>query len=786
MKHNHEHQYNHAPATGKPEELAVCPVMGISVNKKEAEAKGLVVEHEGTKYYMCCQHCIDTFSKNPEQYAHKEAHVHGEHDAEVTHHHEDHGHTHASARYVCPMHPEVTSDKPGTCPKCHMALEKTKVTAGQHDHDKHAGHNPNMFKQKFWLTLLLTIPTLVFSHTVQQWFNVHITFTGSEYIPAVFGTIIFFYGGLVFLKSAKAELAAKKPGMMTLISMAISVAFVYSLLVTFKIVSGMDFWWELATLVAIMLLGHWLEMASVENAQGALKELAKLLPDEAELVVDGGETKTVAVSDLKVGDILLVRPGAKVPVDGVVVKGSSEINEAMLTGESKAVKKTIASEVIGGTINTTGALTIKATKVGDDTALAGIMKLVDEAQTSKSKTQILADRAAFLLTIIAILAALATWITWWALGESAEFILERVVTVLVVACPHALGLAIPLVTAISTTLAAKNGLLIRQRAALEAARNIDVVLFDKTGTLTKGEQGVVAIVSNDDARTLSLAAALEKESEHPIAKAIFQYARSQNVPEIHTTDFSALSGRGVEARVEGKAVYVGGPRLLEKLQLKPTSSLGTTVGEASEAGQTVVYVVEETVILGAIMLADVIREESKEAVQSLQAAGKRVAILTGDSEGVAAWVAKQLGVTEYFAQVLPEHKAETVRKLQADGSRVAMVGDGVNDAPALTQADIGIAIGAGTDVAIESADIVLASSDPRGVAKIVVLSKKTYRKMLQNLAWATGYNALAIPLAAGVTSGVGFILSPAFGAVLMSLSTIVVAINAQFLRKTRL
>jgi len=705
------------------------------------------------------------------------------------HNHQHHSHEHGTSatQYVCPMHHDVTSDKPGMCPKCHMALEKVKQkpVKHSHEHDKHAGHNPNMFKQKFWLSLLLTIPTLVFSHTVQSWFGLNFMFTGSEYIPAIFGTIIFLYGGLVFLKSARGELAARQPGMMTLISMAISVAFVYSLLVTLKIVSGMDFWWELATLVTIMLLGHWLEMASVQNAQGALNELAKLLPDEAE-VVDGDTTKKVLISELRVGDLLLVRPGAQVPVDGVVIKGSSEVNESMLTGESKPVAKNPDSEVIGGTINTSGALTIKATKVGGDTALAGIMKLVEDAQTSKSNTQILADKAAFYLTFIALGAAFITWIAWWVAGASAGFILERIVTVLVIACPHALGLAVPLVTAISTTLAAKNGLLVRERMALEAARNIDVVLFDKTGTLTKGEQGVVDIIAKDTFRTLSIAAALERESEHPIAKAIFQHARSQNVPEIHTTDFSALSGRGVRATIDGKAAYIGGPRILEERAARLDSSMKAATQKASDEGKTVVYVIEGRNVLGAIMLADVIREESKEAVASLHATGKRVAMLTGDSKGVAAWVAKELGIKEYFAEVLPEHKAETVKRLQEDGSRVAMVGDGVNDAPALTQADIGIAIGAGTDVAIESAGIVLASSDPRGVAKIVTLSKKTYGKMLQNLAWATGYNALAIPLAAGVTSALGFVLSPAFGAVLMSLSTIVVAINAQFLRKVRL
>lgn len=673
-----------------------------------------------------------------------------------------------------------------------MVLEKQEKPHQKehvHDHDKHAGHSPNMFKAKFWLSFALTIPVLLYSHTVMDWLNFQMpTFTGSEWIPAILGTIIFFYGGMVFLRGAKAEIAARMPGMMTLISMAITVAFTYSLAVSLNLVDGMDFWWELATLVTIMLLGHWLEMASVSNAQGALKELAKLLPDEAEKVTSKG-TQKVAVSELEVGDKVLVRPGSSIPIDGEVIKGESDVNESMLTGESKLVKKKSQDSVIAGTINGSGSLTIKVTKIGDDTALAGIMKLVADAQKSKSKTQVLADKAAFYLTFIAIAAAIATAIGWTMFSEeSASFVLERVVTVLIIACPHALGLAIPLVTAISTTTAARNGLLIRQRMALEAARNIDVILFDKTSTLTKGEQGVVEVFAtdNDKDKLLALAAGVESESEHPIARAIMRSARERKLKVSQSNKFSALSGRGAKAIVDGSTIHVGGPRMLEELEVKPSPDLAKAADNAGKDGKTVIYVIEDNKILGAIMLADVIREESKEAVSLLKSSGKRVAMLTGDSKAVAAWVAKELGIDEYFAEVLPENKAEIVSKLQSDGSRVAMVGDGVNDAPALTQADVGIAIGAGTDVAIESAGIVLASSDPRGVAKIVKLSKATYRKMIQNLGWATGYNALAIPLAAGALAGFGFVLSPAVGAVLMSLSTIIVGANAQLLRRLSL
>jgi Cu2+-exporting ATPase len=661
--------------------------------------------------------------------------------------------------------------------------------SGHAGHDKHAGHNPEMFRRKFWLSLLLTVPALLFSETVQGWLGFDWSFAGSDYIPAVFGAVIFLYGGLVFLKGAKAELADHLPGMMTLISMAITVAFGYSMAVTLKLVDGMDFWWELATLVTIMLLGHWLEMASVMNAQGALKELAKLLPDEAELITDEGVAK-IPVGELKVGSMVLVRPGTQIPADGEVVKGESDVNESMLTGESRLIKKIAKAKVIGGTINGSGALRIRVTKVGSDTALAGIMKLVAEAQSSKSKTQILADKAAFYLTFVALGAAVITGITWGVDGKSAGFILERVVTVLVIACPHALGLAVPLVTAISTTLAAKNGLLIRQRMALEAARHVNVVLFDKTGTLTKGQQGVTDIWKTGqytDEDILYLTASVEQHSEHIVGKGIVKKAGEQRIHLTEVQHFTALPGLGVRGTLRGHGAYIAASRrYVSENNIPLPSEVAVQADQAAKDGKTEVYLIKDGAVIGGLALADEIRDESRETVAVLKDMGIKAAMITGDSQDVAAYVARQLELDQFFAEVRPEDKSARVKELQSAGQRVVMVGDGVNDAPALVQADIGIAIGAGTDVAIESAGIVLASSDPRGVAKIIRLSRHTYRKMLQNLWWATGYNAIAIPLAAGVTAEFGFVLSPAIGAILMSLSTIIVALNAQLLRKVRL
>ncbi len=654
------------------------------------------------------------------------------------------------------------------------------------DHDKHAGHSVAMFKDKFWLSLLLTLPVLVYSEMIQHWLNfVPPAFSGSQYVPFVFSTIIFFYGGLVFIKSAWGELKAKLPGMMTLISLAIITAYVYSVATQFFI-QGDGFFWELATLVTIMLLGHWLEMASVAKAESALDAISQLLPDKAEKLING-RPKQVLVSELKVGDFVLVRPGSSIPVDGIVTDGSSSVNEAAITGESKPTSKAVNDEVVAGTINQDGALTVKVTKVGEDTALAGIMRLVAEAQSSKSNVQVLADKAAFALTIIAIATAIITFV-YWLIAKDAAFALERSVTVLIIACPHALGLAIPLVVSISTAISARSGLLVRKRLALEAARKLDWVLFDKTGTLTKGEHGVTDIwatkgYTGED--ILHLTASLEQNSEHIVGRGIVSEAQKKHVHLDKVEDFAALPGLGVKGKLHGHDNFIAASyRYIKENKLNVPKDVERYSKQAAKDGKTEVYLIkDDKEVIGAIALADVIREQSKQTIAALRAEGVKTAMVTGDSQDVAAYVAKQLGLDQYFAEVRPEDKANKVSELQKSGNKVAFVGDGVNDAPALTQADIGMAIGAGTDVAIKSADIILVKSDPRDVIRVIHLSKATYRKMVQNLAWATGYNVVAIPLAAGVLYSSGILLSPAVGAVLMSFSTVIVAINAQLLRR---
>jgi P-type Cu2+ transporter len=668
---------------------------------------------------------------------------------------------------------------------------------GEHDahgahggeHRAHGGHGDHaaQFRDRFWWSLVLTIPVVVYSEMVQDWLGfTPPQFPGSRWVAPVLGTVVFLYGGRPFLEGGLAELRSRQPGMMLLISLAILVAFAASLATLFG-VFDLEFWWELSLLIVIMLLGHWLEMRALGQASGALDALAALLPDEADLVTPEG-TRTVPISDLAVGDLVLVRPGGRVPADGTVVEGAAELDESMITGESRPVPKRAGDRVVAGTVVAESALRIRVEAVGEQTALAGIRRLVEQAQTSRSRAQALADRAAALLFYFAVGAGLITAAVWLALGDPDQAI-ERTVTVLVIACPHALGLAIPLVIAISTALAARSGILVKDRLALERMRTVDAVLFDKTGTLTKGEPQVsgVAAVDGDEDGLLGLAASVEADSEHPLARAIVAAARTRaagNLPS--ASNFRSMTGRGVQARVDGATVTVGGPALLRALKVTDPEVLAEQLGAWKRRGATVLYVVRDDKVMGALALEDAVRPESHQAVEELHRLGKRVVMITGDAQQVAEAVAADLGVDEVFAEVLPEDKDATVTELQRRGLKVAMVGDGVNDAPALARADVGIAIGAGTDVAIESAGIVLAANDPRGVLGVIRLSQASYRKMLQNLGWATGYNLLAVPLAAGVLAWAGVTLAPAVGAVLMSASTIVVALNAQLLRRVDL
>jgi P-type Cu2+ transporter len=655
-------------------------------------------------------------------------------------------------------------------------------------HDAHAGHSVNMFRDKFWLSLLLTIPTLVWGHMLQRALGYRApVFPGSAFVPVVFGVAVFFYGGTPFLRGAVRELRDRVPGMMTLISLAISVAFVFSVAVTFGY-PGMSLWDELSTLVVIMLLGHWIEMRSIAQAHGALQELAKLLPSEAQRV-SGDRVERVPLSAINEGDLVLVSPGDAIAADGIVRQGASAVNESMITGESTPVDKTEGDKVIAGTINGNGSLRVEVTGTGDRTALAGITRLVAQAQSSRSRAQALADRAAFALTLIAVGSAIVTLIVWLGLGATPSYAIERVVTVLVIACPHALGLAIPLVIAISTTMGAKSGLLVRDRRGLEEARRLDTVVFDKTGTLTRGEFRVVEIATDgtlSETEALTLAAAVERDSEHAIARGIVQSAEARALKIPAVRDFRAIPGRGAEARIDGRSLAVGGPALLRQLGANPPSAMAETVRRAAGKSEATVYLITDGAPRAAFAIADAVREESREAIRRLHDQHVTVVMLTGDAKAVAEAVATELGIDTVIAEVLPEQKVEKIEELQREGKRVAMVGDGVNDAPALVSANVGIAIGAGTEVAVEAGDVVLIRSDPRDVARLIALSRASYRKMMQNLWWAAGYNIVAIPLAAGVLEPWGISLSPAEGAVLMSLSTIIVAANAQLLRRIRL
>ncbi len=689
----------------------------------------------------------------------------------------DTAHHHGHADHAADTAPD------GQHPHAHGAGHDAHGHAG---HDKHAGHDPEMFRRRFWISLVLTIPLVVTSHMVMDWFGYSIDFPGMSWVGPVLGSVVFLWGGWPFLQGGVHEVRDRQPGMMLLISMAISVAYLASMATSLGWFD-MDFWWELAALVTIMLLGHWQEMKAIGHAQGALAALAELIPDDAELVGPDGSVTTVAIDQLTVGDTVLVRSGGRVPVDGEIVEGAAELDESTITGESRPVPKSVGDTVVAGTVSTDSSLRMRVTAVGEDTALAGIQRMVADAQSSSSRAQVLADRFAALLFYVATGAAVLTFVVWSALGD-VDAAVTKTVTVLVIACPHALGLAIPLVIAISTAVAARAGILVKDRLALERMRTVGAVLFDKTGTLTKGAHvvtGVAATDGTDEATVVAIAGAVERDSEHPLARAITTTA--ERAGEIPAADaFRSRPGRGVEATVEGVAYSVGGPALLRELDTTVPNDLAARTAEWSERGAAVLYLLRGDDVIGAFAVEDEIRPEARQAVDELKGMGVEVVMITGDAHQVADAVGAELGLDRVLAEVLPEDKDRAVADLQHQGLKVAMVGDGVNDAPALARADVGLAIGAGTDVALESAGVVLASSDPRSVTGVVRLSRATYRKMIQNLAWAAGYNVIAIPLAAGVLAWAGVDLSPAVGAILMSLSTIVVALNAQLLRRLQL
>ncbi len=719
-----------------------------------------------------------------------------------------HGHGHDEGReivYSCPHHPEVKQSEPGRCPKCGMELVRVEehgrhVSIKEHGcgvhisedhthkkHKDHAGHDHSMhvgeIRRKAVVSTLLTLPVLLYSKSLQDLLGYSMPeFPGSEWITPVLSAVVFFYGGLFFLKGMLDELRRRSPGMMTLIGVAISVASLYSL--STLVFGGKEFFWELTTLIVVMLWGHWIEMKSVLGASRALEKLVKLMPTKANLIRDG-EVVEVHVSELKPGDLVLVKPGEKIPADGVIVEGNSHINEAMLTGESKPVPKGVGDRVIGGAINMEGSLKVRVERTGEETYLSQVLKLVKEAQESKTKLQDMADRVAFYLTVVAISVGGTALLVWLVLKGDPQFAVERAVTVMVIACPHALGLAIPLVISFATSYSAKNGILVRNRIALEAIKDVNAVMFDKTGTLTEGRFGVSDIFSTGipELELLKLTASLERNSEHVIAQAIVEEAQSKGVPIPEARNFRAVPGKGVVGEVEGKKVAVGTKLFMEELGVELSAEVLNRAMELESQGKTVILVAVDGRLAGAVALSDRIRTESYEAVSELRKLGKKVVMITGDSEEVARYVSKELGIDEFFARVLPHQKAEKVKELQSRGMKVAMVGDGVNDAPALVQADVGVAIGSGTDVAVESADIVLVKNDPRDVVKVMKLSVITVKKMVQNLLWATGYNVITIPLAAGVAAPWGVVLKPAVGAVFMSASTVIVAVNAMLMRR---